>query len=134
MPFWNSLTVYALTLSLWRRFRELSIRKYEEVYRRLNVHFDVYAGESLVRSEHVDTVMAALGANNLLTDKTTKESDANWQEKKIIFSQGKTETIGEDLESIANNRGVAKAVDFSKWNLGKPVVQKPGRKIYDSLP
>ena len=34
-------------LALWRRFRDLSIAKYKEVYARLNVHFDVYSGESL---------------------------------------------------------------------------------------
>ncbi|KAI7850352.1 hypothetical protein BDC45DRAFT_518620 [Circinella umbellata] len=35
-------------LSLWRRFRDLSIVKYKEVYARLNIHFDVYSGESQV--------------------------------------------------------------------------------------
>ena len=35
-------------LSLWRRFRDLSIVKYKDVYARLNIHFDVYSGESQV--------------------------------------------------------------------------------------
>jgi len=34
-------------LKHWRRFRELSIRNMETVFRRLNVHFDVYDGESM---------------------------------------------------------------------------------------
>ncbi|KAI4290769.1 arginyl-tRNA synthetase [Pancytospora philotis] len=33
-------------LSQWRRFRELSIKKYEELYSKLNIKFDVYSGES----------------------------------------------------------------------------------------
>lgn len=33
-------------LSVWRRFRELSINKYQDLYKRLNIEFDVYSGES----------------------------------------------------------------------------------------
>lgn len=36
----------AEALALWTRFRELSIRKYREIYARLNISFDVYSGES----------------------------------------------------------------------------------------
>ncbi|KAJ1979337.1 arginyl-tRNA synthetase, partial [Dimargaris verticillata] len=35
-------------LSLWRQFRDLSIAKYHDTYERLNIHFDVYSGESQV--------------------------------------------------------------------------------------
>ncbi|KAJ7716571.1 tRNA synthetases class I (R)-domain-containing protein, partial [Mycena maculata] len=76
------------TLALWRRFRDLSIRKYQEVYARLNVHFDVYAGESLVSQERIKEAMDALQANNLLTDKTIKESDNNWTKKRVAMAQG----------------------------------------------
>ncbi|KAL2916540.1 arginyl-tRNA synthetase [Polyrhizophydium stewartii] len=31
---------------LWKRFRDLSIVKYKEIYGRLNVQFDIYSGES----------------------------------------------------------------------------------------
>ena len=34
-------------LKNWRVWRELSIRKYEEEYARLNVRFDEYTGESI---------------------------------------------------------------------------------------
>ncbi|CAL1710474.1 unnamed protein product [Somion occarium] len=120
------------TLSLWRRFRELSIHKYAEVYNRLNVRFDVYAGESLVRSDHIKAAMAALEANNLLTDKTSKESNNNWKEKKVAMSLGTLRTAEEeDAEANPSGRGVAKAVDLNQWKLGKPVVQKPdGTTIY----
>lgn len=33
-------------LSQWRMFRELSIEKYKELYKKLNIEFDVYSGES----------------------------------------------------------------------------------------
>jgi arginyl-tRNA synthetase len=35
-------------LSNWRVWRELSVKKYEEEYARLNVSFDEYTGESKV--------------------------------------------------------------------------------------
>ncbi|PSK56744.1 arginine-tRNA ligase [Elsinoe australis] len=35
-------------LSLWKRFRDLSIWRYKETYARLNIHFDEYSGESQV--------------------------------------------------------------------------------------
>jgi arginyl-tRNA synthetase len=35
-------------LATWRKFRDLSIVKYREVYKRLNIDFDVYGGESQV--------------------------------------------------------------------------------------
>lgn len=35
-------------LSLWKRFRDLSIGRYKETYARLNIHFDEYSGESQV--------------------------------------------------------------------------------------
>lgn len=37
-------------LGLWRRFRDLSITDYKRVYERLNVHFDVFSGESQMTS------------------------------------------------------------------------------------
>lgn len=33
-------------LAQWRNFREISIKKYKELYKKLNVEFDVYSGES----------------------------------------------------------------------------------------
>lgn len=39
------------TLSMWRRFRALSIEQYKLTYSRLNIHFTEYVGESQVRQE-----------------------------------------------------------------------------------
>ncbi len=36
-------------LALWKRFRDLSIDEYKLLYKRLNVEFDVYSGESMFR-------------------------------------------------------------------------------------
>ncbi|KAG1240763.1 hypothetical protein G6F68_017346 [Rhizopus microsporus] len=52
-------------LSGWNRLREMSIRSYEEVYKRLDVKFDVYSGESEVKG-YVPQVYSLLEQRNLL--------------------------------------------------------------------
>lgn len=47
-------------LQLWQRFRSLSIKKYQETYGQLNIHFDVYSGESQVRRETMENAEIVL--------------------------------------------------------------------------
>ncbi|PWN25828.1 hypothetical protein BDZ90DRAFT_64206 [Jaminaea rosea] len=47
-------------LALWRKFRDLSIAKYEETYARLNIHFDVYSGESQVTKQSISSALDAV--------------------------------------------------------------------------
>ncbi|KAI8090092.1 uncharacterized protein B0P05DRAFT_577646 [Gilbertella persicaria] len=54
-------------LALWRRFRDLSIVKYRDIYARLNISFDVYSGESQV-GEGMAKAMKMLEECNLLED------------------------------------------------------------------
>ena len=49
-------------LAYWRKFRDLSIKKYIEVYDRLNIHFDVYSGESQVTKDNIEKSMTQLRA------------------------------------------------------------------------
>ena len=53
-------------LGLWKRFRDFSIKKLEHMYARLNIHFDVYAGESLVSPESMKKQVDLLEEKNLL--------------------------------------------------------------------
>jgi arginyl-tRNA synthetase len=41
-------------LAVWKRFRDLSITKYQQTYARLNIKYDVYSGESQVKDESMD--------------------------------------------------------------------------------
>ena len=41
-------------LGTWKRFRGLSIEKYKETYARLNIEYDVYAGESQITEESME--------------------------------------------------------------------------------
>lgn len=55
-------------LKNWRVWRELSIKKYEAEYERLNVKFDLYTGESQVGKEWQDKALARLDELGLISD------------------------------------------------------------------
>ncbi|THH04283.1 hypothetical protein EW145_g5637 [Phellinidium pouzarii] len=129
------------TLALWSRFRELSIKAYELVYARLNVHFDVYSGESQVETAQIHATLAKLKEKNLLSTKTKEESRPDWDNKRGAGAKSAEAT---DVDSVTGevaeikvedatvpDAGLALAVDLNKWKLGKPVVQKAdGTTIY----
>jgi len=54
-------------LDLWKRFRELSIEKYKQIYARLNVRFDIYSGESMFE-EGMKEELARLQERNLMKE------------------------------------------------------------------
>ncbi|KCV72342.1 arginyl-tRNA synthetase [Fonticula alba] len=54
-------------LAIWKRFRDLSITKYIDIYKRLGIEFDVYSGESQY-SESMKDALAELKEKNLLTE------------------------------------------------------------------
>jgi arginyl-tRNA synthetase len=55
-------------LKNWRVWRELSVKKYAEEYERLNVHFDVYTGESKVGKKWQDSALERLDEMGLISD------------------------------------------------------------------
>ena len=55
-------------LKNWRVWREMSIKKYEEEYARLNVRFDVYTGESQVGKAWQAKALERLTEMNLIDD------------------------------------------------------------------
>lgn len=56
-------------LSLWRRFRQISIEKYKETCARLNITFTDFSGESQVKQESMET------AEGILREKGISEPD-----------------------------------------------------------
>ncbi|KAM9704187.1 putative arginine--tRNA ligase, mitochondrial [Menidia menidia] len=52
-------------VSLWRQFREITVREYRRIYERLGVHFDVYSGESL-HQDQAQQVVRELQSRGLL--------------------------------------------------------------------
>lgn len=55
-------------LKNWRVWRELSVKKYSQEYAELNVHFDVYTGESEVGRESQASALERLEKMNLVSD------------------------------------------------------------------
>jgi len=52
-------------LEYWRKFRALSIKKYEEIYNRLGISFDVYSGESQY-NERMEKIIEEMEKKKLL--------------------------------------------------------------------
>lgn len=68
----------------WSRFRTLSIERYKKTYARLNIHFDVYSGESQVEMSRMDQAVEQLRTSGLSEDSKgavivdlTKSKDKN---------------------------------------------------------
>ena len=68
----------------WKRFRDLSIARYEKTYARLNIHFDVYSGESQVEMLRMERAVEQLRTSGLSEDSKgavivdlTKSKDKN---------------------------------------------------------
>ncbi|EZF29010.1 arginine-tRNA ligase [Trichophyton interdigitale H6] len=60
-------------IALWKRFRDVSIERYISTYARLNIKFDVYSGESTVKSSTVEK------AESLLKEKGVyAEDNGTW--------------------------------------------------------
>lgn len=125
------------TLALWLRFRDLSIKAYEQVYARLNVRFDVYSGESQVESNRIRAAIETLQEKNLVTTKTKNESRPDWDKRRAEMKEAEAEAEAQKLtEDVAevkleDNANLALAIDLNEWKLGKPVVQKAdGTTIY----
>ena len=55
-------------LKNWRVWREMSIRKYEGEYERLNIKFDHYTGESQVGQEWMNKAVQRLDEMGLISD------------------------------------------------------------------
>ena len=55
-------------LALWKRFRDLSIQQYVKTYKRLNIEFDEYAGESTVPADSIKAVSKELAEKGVSED------------------------------------------------------------------
>lgn len=55
-------------IALWKRFRDVSIERYISTYARLNIKFDVYSGESTVKSSTVEKAESLLKEKGVYTE------------------------------------------------------------------
>lgn len=122
-------------LSLWRKFRDLSIVEYKKIYKRLNITFDVYSGESL-QSEGMEEAFKILvdkGIGSLVLKKAGGKRNRKEKDDK---NQKPEETDAETTDTIDDENGKPKEekvylVDLTKYKLDTCVVKKgDGSSLY----
>lgn len=85
----------------WRRFRELSIKSYQTIYQRLNIHFEHYSGESQTE-RYINKVYDLLESKQLLIKNNDNDNgSSSW------------------------------VIDLEAYGLGKPVIRRAdGTTLY----
>ncbi len=98
-------------LATWTRFRDLSIERYSRTYARLNIHYDIYSGESQVEMSRMERAVEQLKASGLSENSKgavivdlTKSKDKNT--KKL----GKALVKKTDGSSLYLTRDIGEAV------------------------
>ncbi|PFH49088.1 hypothetical protein AMATHDRAFT_63907 [Amanita thiersii Skay4041] len=101
----------------WRMWRQLSIRKYEEEYDRLNVKFDVYTGESQVGKESMDIALRKLEEMGLI-DEVNGAKLVDLEKYKM----GKAVVRKKDGTSIYLTRDIGAAIErYEKYKFDKMI-------------
>ncbi|XP_023856403.1 probable arginine--tRNA ligase, mitochondrial isoform X2 [Salvelinus sp. IW2-2015] len=95
-------------LLLWKQFREITVEEYQQVYKRLGVHFDVYSGESF-HQQQAQEVVQQLQRRGLLktTEKGTGVVDLSSAGDMSSYST----VLRSDGTSLYITRDLAAAID-----------------------
>lgn len=100
--------------AIWQRFRELSLNKFSEIYKRLQVGFDSYAGESFY-SDKMQAVVDELKNKNLLIKSSGAQvvdlSDRGLPPCLILKSDGASLYATRDIAAAIYRK---KTYDFEK--------------------
>ncbi|KAF9445696.1 arginyl-tRNA synthetase [Macrolepiota fuliginosa MF-IS2] len=105
-------------LENWKVWREFSVKKYEGEYDRLNVHFDVYTGESAVSQKSMDKALDQLNEMGLI-----EESEGAKLINLEKWKLGKAVVRKRDGTSIYLTRDIGGAIErYEKY--------KPDKMIY----
>lgn len=95
-------------LLLWKQFREITVDEYQQVYKRLGVHFDIYSGESC-HQQQAQEVVQQLQRRGLLktTEKGTGVVDLSSAGDMSSYST----VLRSDGTSLYITRDLAAAID-----------------------
>ncbi|XP_041716755.1 probable arginine--tRNA ligase, mitochondrial isoform X1 [Coregonus clupeaformis] len=95
-------------LLLWKQFREITVEEYQQVYKRLGVHFDIYSGESF-HQQQAQEVVQRLQRLGLLktTEKGTSVVDLSSAGDMSSYST----VLRSDGTSLYITRDLAAAID-----------------------
>ncbi|KAI0743872.1 arginyl-tRNA synthetase [Daedaleopsis nitida] len=104
-------------LKNWRVWRDLSIKKYEEEYARLNVHFDDYTGESKVGPATMDMAVKRLQEMGLI-----EEDNGALRVNLEKYKLGKAVIRKRDGTSIYLTRDIGAAIErYEKYKFDKMI-------------
>ncbi|KAL3231157.1 Uncharacterized protein RNJ44_00796 [Nakaseomyces bracarensis] len=95
-------------IELWTKFRNLSIEKYTETYKRLNIYYDVYSGESQVAKDAIEKVHLNLINKSLIQDSNGAQIIDLTESEKAL---GKVVIKKSDGTSLYITRDVAAAIE-----------------------
>ncbi|ODQ58680.1 hypothetical protein WICANDRAFT_63186 [Wickerhamomyces anomalus NRRL Y-366-8] len=106
-------------LKIWKRFRDLSIEKYIGTYKRLNIQYDVYSGESQVSQTKMNEALATFKEQGLThEDKGALLIDLKKFNKKL----GKCIVQKSDGTTLYLTRDVGEAVQrYEKYKFDKMI-------------
>ncbi|KAI9850812.1 MAG: hypothetical protein M1824_003091 [Vezdaea acicularis] len=106
-------------LGLWKRFRDLSIEKYKQTYARLNIKYDEYSGESMVKPESI-AAAARLMEESGVSEESQGAVIVNLEKhsKKL----GKAVVRKKDGTSLYLTRDIAAATErYDKYHFDKMI-------------
>ncbi|RXG69134.1 putative arginine--tRNA ligase, mitochondrial [Armadillidium vulgare] len=99
----------------WKLFRDLSIKSFEKTFRRLNVNFDEYHGESMYKLEHSSLIIKNMEEKGLLKDLPDGRKVFIFNEKSPVVTVMKS-----DGSTLYITRDIAAAIDrFKKYKFDK---------------
>ncbi|TKA78754.1 hypothetical protein B0A49_04705 [Cryomyces minteri] len=106
-------------LGVWKRFRDMSIKKYKQTYGRLNIHYDEYSGESQIKDESMDAaakIMEEKGVSEISDEAVIV--DLTKYSKKL----GKAVVKKKDGTSLYLTRDIGAAVErMDKFHFDKMI-------------
>ncbi|CAL4061320.1 unnamed protein product, partial [Meganyctiphanes norvegica] len=92
-------------LKAWNLFRNISIKEFEQTYRRLNVFFDEYHGESMYSAKKCDEI------THMLEDKGLLEHLEDGRKVYEVENGRKVTVVKSDGSTIYLSRDIAAAID-----------------------
>ncbi|PLW35651.1 hypothetical protein PCASD_10240 [Puccinia coronata f. sp. avenae] len=104
-------------VALWKRFRDYSIKQYEQDYARLNIKFDVYSGESQVSHESMDAALKVLQEKGIaIEDNGTLICDLD------AYKLGRTVIRKNDGTNLYITRDIGEAIQrYDKYQFDKMI-------------
>ena len=107
----------------WKRFRDLSVERYEKTYARLNIHYDYYSGESQVEKERMERAVDQLATSGLSEDsKGAVIVDLTKNKDKNVKKLGKALVKKSDGSSLYLTRDIGEIVKrYEKYHFDKMI-------------